>query len=98
MEAELLERIGPTREAVGTSGATMFSMRQMPILSQGASFDAVATAENLWLSIKVYSSGGENALHIHTREDKSPHATARQDSPLSQRNTREDSSQRNSKT
>ena len=69
MEAELLERIGPTREAVGTSGAAMFSMRQMPILSQGASFDAVATAENLWLSIKVYSSGGENSLHVHTRED-----------------------------
>ena len=44
-------------------------MRGLPILSQGASFDAVATAENLWLSVKVYSSGGENSLHTHPIED-----------------------------
>ena len=59
----------PKREAIGRSGASKFSMRGLPLLSEGASFDALATAENLWLSVKVYSSGGENALHVHTVED-----------------------------
>ena len=49
--------------------ATKFSMRGFPLLSQGASFDALATADNLWLSLKIYSSGGENALHAHIVED-----------------------------
>lgn len=50
-------------------GATKFSLRGLPLLVQGASFDPVATADNLWLSIKVYASGGENALHYHSVED-----------------------------
>ena len=49
--------------------AVKFSMRGLPLLSDGASFDPVATADNLWLSVKVYSSGGENALHAHMVED-----------------------------
>lgn len=49
--------------------ATKFSMRGLPMLSQGASFDALASSDNLWLSVKVYSSGGENALHAHKTED-----------------------------
>lgn len=49
--------------------ATKFSMRGLPLLVQGASFDPVATADNLWLSVKVYASGGENALHYHSVED-----------------------------
>jgi mannose-6-phosphate isomerase-like protein (cupin superfamily) len=71
MEADVLDRVGPTANTIGKSGATKFSMRGLPILTQGASFDPVATAENLWLSVKVYSSGGENALHTHTVEDHS---------------------------
>ena len=59
----------PKNENIGETGATKFSMRGLPLLSEGASFDALATAENLWLSVKVYSSGGENALHIHPLED-----------------------------
>ncbi len=51
------------------TGATKFSMRGLPLLAQGASFDPVATADNLWLSVKVYASGGENALHSHKIED-----------------------------
>jgi quercetin dioxygenase-like cupin family protein len=51
------------------TGASKFTMRGLPLLLEGASFDALANSENLWLSAKVYSSGGENALHIHTLED-----------------------------
>ncbi len=56
-------------ETIGTTGASKFTMRGLPLLSDGASFDALANSENLWLSVKVYSSGGENALHAHTIED-----------------------------
>jgi mannose-6-phosphate isomerase-like protein (cupin superfamily) len=51
------------------AGAMKFSMRGVPLLAQGASYDGVAATDNLWLSIKVYASGGENALHAHLKED-----------------------------
>jgi mannose-6-phosphate isomerase-like protein (cupin superfamily) len=44
-------------------------MRNLPLLEQGTTYDPLATAENLWMSIKVYASGGENALHAHGGED-----------------------------
>ncbi len=50
-------------------GPQKFTMRGLPQLSEGASYDHLASAENLWLSAKVYSSGGENALHAHMTED-----------------------------
>src|SRR5262249_7369490 len=62
-------KTGPTTMPIGKTGATRFSMRGAPLLSEGASYDGLATADNLWLSLKVYSSGGENALHAHTVED-----------------------------
>ena len=49
--------------------AVLFSMRNLPMLEQGTSYDPLATAENLWASVKVYASGGENALHFHAGED-----------------------------
>lgn len=49
--------------------AVLFSMRNVPLLEQGTTYDSLATAENLWVAIKVYASGGENALHAHGGED-----------------------------
>ena len=49
--------------------AVVFSMRNLPLLAQGTSYDPLATAENLWAAVKVYASGGENALHAHGGED-----------------------------
>lgn len=49
--------------------AVLFSMRNLPMLEQGTTYDPLATAENLWASVKVYASGGENALHSHGGED-----------------------------
>src|SRR5258705_13692013 len=54
---------------VATDKAVLFSMRNLPLLQQGTTYDPLATAENLWVNIKVYSSGGENALHSHGGED-----------------------------
>jgi hypothetical protein len=62
-------KVGPTHAPIGDTGASVFSMRGAPLLSEGASFDGLAAAENLWLALKVYSSGGENAFHQHTQED-----------------------------
>lgn len=49
--------------------AVTFSMRDLPLLEQGTTYDPLSCAENLWLAAKVYASGGENALHSHGGED-----------------------------
>ncbi len=63
--------VRPKTDELGQSGAKKYSMRGMPQLSQGTTNDPLATADSLWLSAKVYASGGENSLHIHTIEDHS---------------------------
>lgn len=45
-----------------------FSMKT-PLLSAGNSFKHLADTSDLWLHVKVYAEGGENALHAHTTED-----------------------------
>lgn len=57
----------PRPQVVGEYGK--FSMRGMPLLAQGTANHPLATVDNLWLSVKVYASGGENALHAHMVED-----------------------------
>lgn len=52
-----------------TDGRAHFSMRLVPVLSQGQITEKLATAEHLWAHIKVYQDGGENALHSHPTED-----------------------------
>ncbi len=64
-DAKIMER----RPNVAIDKAVLFSMRNLPLLEQGTSYDPLATAENLWVNIKVYASGGENALHSHGGED-----------------------------
>jgi mannose-6-phosphate isomerase-like protein (cupin superfamily) len=54
---------------VAIDEAVVFSMRNTPLLQQGTIYDPLATAENLWVNLKVYASGGENALHSHGGED-----------------------------
>jgi mannose-6-phosphate isomerase-like protein (cupin superfamily) len=50
-------------------GPLKFSMRDAPVLADGAWSKGIATTENLWLTIKVYAAGGENFLHTHQTED-----------------------------
>ena len=64
-DGKLVER----RPIAATDHAVVFSMRNLPLLEQGTTYDPLATAENLWAAVKVYSSGGENALHAHGGED-----------------------------
>ncbi len=62
---KLVER----RPIAAIDHAAVFSMRNLPLLEQGTTYDPLATAENLWAAVKVYASGGENALHSHGGED-----------------------------
>lgn len=48
---------------------TRFSMRGTKLLTGGATMDCLGTMDNLWAHSKVYSNGGENALHAHAKED-----------------------------
>lgn len=57
------------KPVIATDAAVLFSMRNRPLLEQGTTYDSLATAENLWVALKVYASGGENALHTHGGED-----------------------------
>ncbi len=57
------------RPMAAIDNAVVFSMHNLPLLAQGTSYDPLATAENLWAAVKVYASGGENALHAHGGED-----------------------------
>jgi mannose-6-phosphate isomerase-like protein (cupin superfamily) len=59
----------PSLPVVAIDEAVIFSMRNLPLLEQGTTYGSLATAENLWAAIKVYASGGENALHAHAGED-----------------------------
>lgn len=52
---------------VGEKGK--FSLRGLQLLANGTANHPLATVDNLWLSVKVYAGGGENALHAHTVED-----------------------------
>ncbi|MFT4267276.1 MAG: cupin domain-containing protein [Xenophilus sp.] len=46
-----------------------FSLRNLPLLDGGATMELVGLAPMLWAHSKVYSAGGENALHSHDIED-----------------------------
>ncbi len=62
-------RIYARKPNVATDKEVLFSLRNTPLLEQGTTYEPLATAENLWVNLKVYASGGENALHSHGGED-----------------------------
>lgn len=62
-------KIAPRKLSPAVDEAVVFSMRNLPMLEQGTTYEPLSTAENLWAAVKVYASGGENALHAHHGED-----------------------------
>ena len=50
--------------------AEVFDLKA-PYLSKGRYDRSIARSDNLWLRVKVYAEGGENALHTHTSQDHS---------------------------
>ncbi len=47
---------------------SFFKMRAQ-LLDQGRTNTALARTDNMWATLKVYASGGENGLHTHPHED-----------------------------
>jgi len=56
-------------EVPSAAARLRFSMRNLPLLDGGATMDLLGLSPMLWAHSKVYSSGGENALHSHDIED-----------------------------
>ena len=56
-----------TRPVSGTE-RTFFKLRA-PLLDAGRSNHHLAQTANMWATLKVYASGGENGLHTHPNED-----------------------------
>jgi mannose-6-phosphate isomerase-like protein (cupin superfamily) len=52
-----------------TTGAQKFTMNGLQLLASGTQTTPMLACENMWLHSKVYSRGGENALHAHVTED-----------------------------
>ena len=66
--AEPAERMVDTPEQTIADSAR-FSLRGLPLLDGGATMDLLGATSNLWIHSKVYSNGGENAMHWHDVED-----------------------------
>jgi mannose-6-phosphate isomerase-like protein (cupin superfamily) len=60
-----ITRSGPKAEA---KKPAFFKMRAQ-MLEQGRTNTPLARTDNLWATLKVYASGGENGLHTHPNED-----------------------------
>lgn len=69
MATDLASQPAGKREPDIATSPVKFTMKGLPLLSSGATVDPLGTTENLWLSVKVYSSGGENIMHAHKIED-----------------------------
>ena len=57
-----------TDAASASTDRTFFKMRA-PLLDEGRSNHPLAKTKNMWATLKVYASGGENGLHTHPNED-----------------------------
>ena len=49
----------------------IFYKLRVPLVKQGRTVDAPLSEENMWIKVKSYASGGENALHMHPYQDHS---------------------------
>src|SRR6476620_3078435 len=70
MSEVFIEANGP-EDTIGSAGnvkPTMFRLHAQ-LLDQGRSNTSLAETDNMWATLKVYASGGENGLHTHPHED-----------------------------
>ena len=59
------------KQTIGSGGnvkPTIFRLHAQ-LLDQGRSNTPLAETDNMWATLKVYASGGENGLHAHPNED-----------------------------
>lgn len=58
-----------TRKANGEKPTAEPYKLRAQLLKQGRTNTHLAATENMWATLKVYASGGENGLHTHTNQD-----------------------------
>jgi hypothetical protein len=56
------------RGTAGNPEPTIYTMTAS-LLDEGRSNTPLSHTGNMWATLKVYASGGENGLHAHTNED-----------------------------
>jgi mannose-6-phosphate isomerase-like protein (cupin superfamily) len=59
----------PADNGESTAQQVRITLRGLPLLNRGATMGLLGRGEHMWAHSKVYSSGGENALHSHDTED-----------------------------
>ncbi|HKB73584.1 MAG TPA: hypothetical protein VKC82_04865, partial [Burkholderiales bacterium] len=76
MSIQATDQDGGTRErditrtgAKATAKKPSFFKMRAQMLDKGRTNTALARTENMWATLKVYASGGENGLHTHPNED-----------------------------
>jgi mannose-6-phosphate isomerase-like protein (cupin superfamily) len=69
MSTPHIESTQSSEAGTNTAQQVHISMRGLPLLNRGATMDLLGRGEHMWAHSKVYSSGGENALHSHDTED-----------------------------
>ena len=57
-----------TKEKKATKKPSLFKLRAQ-MLEKGRTNTQLARTDNMWATLKVYASGGENGLHTHPNED-----------------------------
>jgi mannose-6-phosphate isomerase-like protein (cupin superfamily) len=57
------------QDILATAEKPVFFKLRAQMLKQGRTNTPVCKTENMWGVVKVYASGGENGLHMHTKED-----------------------------
>jgi mannose-6-phosphate isomerase-like protein (cupin superfamily) len=64
----VIDAVEPQGKAPQNVKPTLFRLRAQ-LLDQGRSTTKLAETDNMWATLKVYASGGENGLHTHPYED-----------------------------
>lgn len=58
-----------TRKSNGEKPKAEFYKCRAQLLKQGRTNTNLGATDNMWATLKVYASGGENGLHTHTNQD-----------------------------
>ncbi len=68
IQATRQKRSAETEGKPEAKKVSFFKMRAR-MLEEGRTNTSLARTDNMWATLKVYASGGENALHAHPNED-----------------------------
>ena len=68
-ESEEFKHGNARDELLATAEKPVFFSMRTRMVKTGRTNTPVCKTENMWGTVKVYASGGENGLHAHTKQD-----------------------------